>query len=145
MITRVHANVCARLGVDASYVTEGAHNRARLEKGANGDRWGLFFAVLDLRSGEIDLHKVSSHIEGVGQRAVTGGFAELIDIIGNCLADEVAELAVKLLRPPVADITEAKRIDDMAFLICIRLGLIQARKWERVGNAPHLRSARSGY
>ena len=63
-------------------------------------------------------------------RAVPGGFAELVDIIGNCLADEVAELAVKLLRPPEAEIAEAKRIDDMAFLVCIRLGLIQARKFE---------------
>ena len=121
LITRIHANVCARLGVDASYVTEGAHNRARLEKGANGDLWGLLFAVLDLRRGEVDLHKVSSHIEGVGQRAVTGGFAELVDIIGNCMVDEVAELAVKLLRPPEATKSEATRIDNMAFLICIRL------------------------
>ena len=85
--------------------------------------------MLDLRSGEVDLHKVSNHIEGVGQRAVTGGFAELVDIIGNCMADEVAELAVKLLRPPEAEISEAKRIDNMAFLICIRLGFIQALKW----------------
>ena len=77
-------------GVDASYVTDGAYNRLRLEKGANGDLWGLFFAILDMRLAEIDLHKVSSHIEGVGARAVLEGFAELVDIIGNCLADEVA-------------------------------------------------------
>ena len=48
----------------------------RLEKGSNGDLWGLFLAILELRSGEIYLHKVSSHTEGVGARAVTGGFAE---------------------------------------------------------------------
>ena len=118
------------------YVTEGAFNRMRLEKGSHGDLWGLFFEFLDLRSGEIDLHKVSSHIEGVGARAVTGGFAELVDIIGNCLADKVAELAVKLLRPPQADIDEAKQMDDIAFSVCIRLGLIQARKWELFGGAP---------
>ena len=35
LVLRVHANVCARLGVDASYVTEGAFNRMRLEKEAN--------------------------------------------------------------------------------------------------------------
>ena len=40
LISRVHWNVCARLGVDASYVTDGAFNRLRLEKGANGDLWG---------------------------------------------------------------------------------------------------------
>ena len=124
MISRVHANVCARLGVDASYVTQGAFNRARLERGSNGDLWGLFFAILDLRCGEVDLHKVSSHIEGIGVQAVMWGFAELVDIIGNSLADEAAELAVKLLRPPQADITEAKRINDMAFNVCIRVGFI---------------------
>ena len=37
LISRVHENVCARLAVDASYVTEGAFNRMRLEKGSNGD------------------------------------------------------------------------------------------------------------
>ena len=52
------------------------------------------------------------------------------------MADEVAELAVKLLRPPQAEIAEATRIDDMAFLVCVRLGLIQARKWELFGDAP---------
>ena len=97
---------------------------------------GFCFTILDMRICEIDLHKVSSHIEGVGARAVLEGFAELVDIIGNCLADEVAELAVKLLRPPQADIEEAKRMDDMAFLVCIRLGMIQARKWELFNGAP---------
>ena len=124
IISRVHQNVCARLGVDASYVTDGAFNRVRLEKGSNGDLWGLFFAILDLRVGEIDIHKVSSHIEGVGAKAVTEGFAELVDIIGNALADEVAELAVKLLRPTQEAIDEAKQMDDMAFMVCIRLGMI---------------------
>ena len=40
LITRVHSNVVARLGIDASYVTNGAYNRTRLEKGANGDLLG---------------------------------------------------------------------------------------------------------
>ena len=96
LISRVHSNVCARIGVDASYVTQGAHNRLRLVRGANGDLWVLFFAILDLRSGDIDIHKVSSHIETVGTKAVMWGYAELIDIIGNSLAVEAAELAVKL-------------------------------------------------
>ena len=58
--------------------------------------------MLHLRIGEVDLHKVSSHIEEVGVHAVVDGFAELVDIIGNALADEAAELAVKLLRPSQA-------------------------------------------
>ena len=42
---------------------------------------------------------------------------------------------MKLLRPPQADIDEAKRINDMAFFVCIRLGMIQARKWELFNGA----------
>ena len=65
-----------------------------------------------------------------------GGFAELVDIIGNALADEAADLAAKLLRPPQPEIDEAKRIDNIAFLTCIRLGFIQARRWELFNGAP---------
>ena len=43
ILTRVHSNVCARISIDASYVTNGAFNRLRLERGSNGDIWGLFF------------------------------------------------------------------------------------------------------
>jgi hypothetical protein len=136
LITRVHINVCARLGIDAAYVTQGACNRLRLEKGANGDLWGVFFAILDARVGDIDFHKVSSHIEGIGLKAVMWGYAELVDIIGNALADEAAELAVKLLRPSSAAINEAKRIDGLSFNVCVRIGLIQARIWETLGDAP---------
>ena len=133
---RVHINVCARLGIDAAYVTQGACNRLRLEKGANGDLWGLFFAILDLRIGDIDFHKVSSHIEGIGLKAIMWGFAELVDIIGNALADEAAELAVKLLRPSQEAIREAKRFDGLAFNVCVRIGLVQARILETIGDAP---------
>ena len=64
------------------------------------------------------------------------GFAELVDIIGNALADEAAELAVKLLRPSQEAIREAKRIDGLAFNVCVSLGLVQARIWETIGDAP---------
>ena len=37
LTTRVHHNVCARLGIDAAYVTNGVLKRARLERGSNGD------------------------------------------------------------------------------------------------------------
>ena len=82
------------------------------------------------------MHKVSSHIEDKGVEAVMGGFAELVDIIGNALADEAADLAAKHLRPPQPAIDEAKRIDNIAFLACIRLGFIQARRWDLFNGAP---------
>ena len=43
LVSRVHANVCPRLGVDASYVTQWAYNRLRLEKGSNGEFVGIVF------------------------------------------------------------------------------------------------------
>ena len=92
----------------------------------NGDLWVLFLAMLDLRSSEVDLHKVSSHIEGVGVKPVMWGHAELIDIIGNALADEAADLAAKLLRPNVEANNEANELDKLAFNICIRTGFVQA-------------------
>ena len=64
------------------------------------------------------------------------GYAELVDIIGNALADEAAELAVKLLRPSQEAIKEAKRIDSLSFNVCVRIGLIQARIWETLEDAP---------
>ena len=136
LMTRIHPNGVARLGIDASYVTNGAHNRTRLEKGMNGDLWGLFFALLDLRSSEVDCHKVSSHIEGVGLKAVEWGHAELIDLIGNALADEAAELTAKLLRPSTEANKQANELDKLAFNICVRIGFIQARLWDLFGNAP---------
>ena len=136
LISRVHRNVCARIGVDASYVTDGVCNRLRLEKGANGDLWGIFFGILDMRVAEIDFHKVASHIEGYGLQAVSGGFAELVDIIGNALADEAAELAVKLLRPEKELNSRANEMDELAFAVCIRIGMVQSRLWDLFGASP---------
>ena len=56
-------------------------------------------------------------------------FAHICDIIGNALADEAAELAAKLLRPTTSVCKQAEIEDTEAFLICIRLGLTQARHW----------------
>ncbi len=111
LMTRVHDKFCARLGIDAAYVAEGANNRARLERGANDDLWGLLFQILDLRRNDLQIQKVASHIDSVGVQAVVGGYAELVDIIGNASADEVVELAAALIRPEQKEITKAKQTD----------------------------------
>ena len=54
----------------------------------------------------------------------------ICDIIGNALADEAAELTAKLLRPAPAKCRQAAAKDTEAFLVCIRIGLTQARLWE---------------
>ena len=60
----------------------------------------------------------------------------MIDIIGNALADEAAELAAALLRPTQEKIILAKQVDELAFAVCLRLGFVQARLWDLFGNAP---------
>ena len=54
---------------------------------------------MDLMTADVHMEKVASHIEGQAVDAVQWGYAELVDIIGNALADEAAELAVALIRP----------------------------------------------
>ena len=98
--------------------------------GRNGDLWGLFFMIVDMRTAEIGINKVASHIEDIGVEAVEKGFAALTDIIGNALADEVAELTAKLIQPSKEVCKAANSIDKEAFMICIRIGFTQARLWE---------------
>ena len=130
LLTRVHANVVARLGIDASYVSQGVANRVRLCKGKNGDLWSLFFSIMAFRTAEIEFAKVSSHLEDVGAQAVEDSIAHICDVIGNELADEAAELTAKLLRPQQTKCKASSVAEAEAFLVCIRIGLAQARLWE---------------
>ena len=91
---------------------------------------GLCFMILDMRSAEIGINKVASHIEDIGVDAVEQGFASISDVIGNALADEAAELTAKLIQPSKGACQEANLIDKEAFLICLRIGFTQARLWE---------------
>ena len=74
---------------------------------------GDMFCDLGLRLGEINAHKVASHFEPYGLQAVAWGYAKLVDVIGNALADEAAELAASLLRPDQTLILQAKETDDL--------------------------------
>ena len=130
LLSRVHPNAVARFGIDASYVTEGIAKRSRLEKGKNGDIWCVVSALLDLRKAELGISKVSSHLEAIGAQAVEAEFAFICDIIGNALADESAAIAAEWLEPKKAQCNEAEAIDNLAFMICIRLAFTQARIWE---------------
>ena len=90
----------------------------------------MFFALLDLRTAELGIAKVWSHIEGVADLAIKAGEAQLCDIIGNALADEAAAIAAKLLRPTPIACKSRESIHRLAFNICIRLAFSQAREWE---------------
>ena len=55
--------------------------------------------------------------------------------MGNALADEAAELTSKLLRPLPAKCKQVSAQDTEAFLVCIRIGLTQARAWDMAEGA----------
>ena len=130
LLLRTHYNAVARYAIDASYVTNGLSKRSRLEKGRNSDIWTLFFALLEFRTAELGIAKVTSHLEEVALEAVTADVASICDIIGNALADEAASLAAQRLRPTTAECKQADLIHSLAVDICIRLAFTQARVWE---------------
>ena len=73
------------------------------------------FALLDFRTAEIGLAKVSSHIEDCGAIAIQNDFAYLCDIIGNAFADEVADLAATTLQPSKEDCLKSEASSKEAF------------------------------
>ena len=136
IMSRVHPNAVARFGIDAAYVVNGTSKRRSLEKGKNWDIWALFFAILDMRTAELGVAKITSHLEDIALEAIQADAAYLCDIVGNALADESAAIAAKLLRPETSECAEADQLQSTAFLICIRLGFTKARIWELTNDAP---------
>ena len=130
LLSRVHLNSVACIGIDAAYVVDGVAKRGRLEKGKNGDIWNLFFAILDSRTAELGIAKLGSHLEEIAEEAIAAQAASVCDMVGNALVDEAASIAAKWLRPQPTECKQAEVIVHTAFLICIRLAFTQARVWE---------------
>ena len=57
--------------------------------------WSLLFALLGLRTPEIGIAKVRSHLEECAHEAIQAGEAQVTDIIGNALADEAVAISSK--------------------------------------------------
>ena len=81
LLSCIHYNAVCRIGIDAAYVVNGIANRARLEKGRNGDSWSLFFSILDLRTAELGIAKIWSHLENCAEGAIQAGEAQICEII----------------------------------------------------------------
>ena len=95
----------------------------------------MFFAILDSRTAEMGMEKVTSHLEEIAFEALEADMAFLCDVIGNALADEAASLAAKRLRPAPVTCKESQLLHKKTFLICIRLAFTQARVWAMMGEA----------
>jgi len=103
-----------------------------------GKTWGYLssvFAILDLRTAELGINKIPSHLKEIVEEAIAAGAATVCDIIGNALADEAAAIAAKWFRPQQTETREATLLNKQAFLICIRLACTQARLWELTADA----------
>ena len=96
----------------------------------------VFFAILDVRTVEIGVANVTSHLEDIANQAIEADAAYICDIIVSALADGSAEIAAKWLRPDKAECEQVEAIHCTAFLICIRLAFTQARIWALSNDAP---------
>ena len=61
--------------------------KTQIRKWQNGDIWCLFFAILDSRTAEIGIEKVTSHLEEIAFEALEADLAFICDVIGNALVD----------------------------------------------------------
>ena len=95
----------------------------------------MFFAILDLRTAELGINKIGSHLEGIAEEAIAAEAATVCDIVGNAFADEAASIGAKWLRPQQTDVKEASLINTTAFMICIRLAFTKARLCEQTNDA----------
>ena len=75
------------------------------------------FAILDSRTAEMGMEKVTSHLEEIAFEALEADLAYICDVIGNALADEAANLAAKQLRPAPTICKDADTLQKTVFLV----------------------------
>ncbi len=98
-LIRAHPEWPVDLGIDAAYVTKGCTNRGVLVQGSNGDLWRLIYDIIDNRSGSTNIFKIKSHLEDEGPKAIQLNKISFIDMVGNSLADAVAEETASRVKP----------------------------------------------
>ena len=92
---RVRAGSGICLVTDAAYATNGTCERNDLRSGEYGDLWSILFDFIDNRAGQTEFTKIKSHLDDVGPPAIQRGLARFDQLVGNTLADEVADEAAK--------------------------------------------------
>ena len=121
--------IAVSIGIDASYVVNGTNNRGALIAGPNGDLWSILYKIIDGRTGTTTIYKVKSHLDEKGPRAIKDKLISFDHLVGNTLADEVAEAAANRARPEANAIKSARCCESWGFSIAERLAIIQADIW----------------
>ena len=134
-LTRADPKLAVRIGIDAAYVTNGALKRGNLASGANGDLWCILFSIIDRREGTTELFKIKSHLEDKGPTAIQHSLIKFEDLVGNTMADTVAEAAARRIQPDLSKVQPAKFGDSLGYSVTKRLGIIQADIWRSKENA----------
>ena len=95
-----------------------------------------FFQLIDGRSGNTDVIKVKSHLEGVGgPTAIKQNKIAFHHMLANSLADVVADEAAKRLLPDMNLEHKVKHAERIRVSVAKRLPLVQADIWAKRGAA----------
>ena len=98
--------------------------------GPNGDLWSVLFTLLDRREHETRFFKIRSHQEDETVRQIIAQGISEASIIGNALADQAAEVAEAKIQTDVTQSNAANANETTAYLVALRLAVIQKRIWD---------------
>ena len=72
------------------------------------------------------MFKVKSHLDKIGAVAITDGRIRIDRLLGNALADTVADAAAIVLEPCLNTVSTAKWCDRIGFSVAKRIAVCQA-------------------
>ena len=90
----------------------------------------MLLNVIDGRIGRTTILKVKCRLDTEGPSAIQGRESDLEQLVGNTLADQVADIAAERNRPDTNALKSAKRCETFGFTVAKRLAIIQACIWE---------------
>ena len=129
-VSAADPHLTIHIGIDASYVTRGAYSRGKLTSVTNGDLWSILFELIDGRPGQVHIYKIKSHLDERGPVVLTEGLVTVHDLLGNSLADVVAEATAAKTKPDNISIQSATFAEGHGFNVLKRIAIIQADIWK---------------
>ncbi len=93
------------------------------------------YKISDARNGRTHIYKIKSHLDKVGPAAVQKQLIRFDRLVGNTLADEVAEATALRIQPDMNAHSKASWCEQIGFSVAKRLAIIQADVWGCDANA----------
>ena len=78
------------------------------------------YEIIDCRGGRTNIFKVKSHLEDEGPSAIRLNKITFVDLVGNALADAVAEEAAARIQPDQNQISSANWCDKIGVIVAKR-------------------------